>query len=563
MPISAEEKVNFLQKLPIFKGLDLSLVESLAERARLVSLDAGKHIYTQGGEANGFILVYSGKVKLWRQERGREIVAATLLDGHETGQDELFFNRPYRYTATTLTPTKILWINLQDFKWLIKVFPKAIRRLRVLAKARHMASRQTYSWQEEDEVVRFAAQRHPVVLLKKISLPAAVIAIAVLMWFLLDSILGLGQISFYVAGMILSLGSFWFIWQWYDWQNDRFIITSLRVVWLEEVLLFGTSRQETLLSNIQVVEAHSGLLGNLLGYGDLSLRTFTSAGNMLLVKVDQPDLFKDVVYAEQQRVEQHSEEQLSQAMRQTVRQNLGLAPPPPTSHPEGTVRPTLDLPRFSTWNPFVNRIVDGDQIIYRKHWIVLLKKTFLSMIGLAGLLLLDVLILSARRTGNAGFIVPSLNFILLFNFIAGGLLLFLFWYRYSDYRNDLYVITSEMIVDSERKPMLGSLDTRTAPIKNIQSTKVNRKGILRNLLNYGTLHINVADQRLDFIDVYDPDRVMRDLFAKLYQNEQAEKEQRTRNELGRMGEMIRIYHDLQQDDNDHRPDDFFQDGKPT
>ena len=360
-------------------------------------------------------------------------------------------------------------------------------------------------------------------------------------------LLQLGQIAFYVGGMIVSLGCLWLVWQMYDFQNDLFIITNLRVVWLEEVLIFGSTHQETMLASIQSMETRSNFFGNLLGFGDLMIRTYTKLGNLLLTSVNRPELFKDVVYAEKTRDDHRSQEDLTDTMRQTVRQNLGLETPPPPMPDTEPKNIPVEEPVGSLWNPFSTRVVEGERIIYRKHWLVLLRKVFFPLFGLTALIVLDALIFYARNAQPIPLPLPSSDNILLVNVIAGAFFAFLLWYRYADYRNDMYVITPEMIIDSEKKPLLGSLNTKTAPLTNIQSTRVERRGILRNLLNYGTLQINVADQRLDFIDVYDPKQVNQDLFAVRNQLEKKTKQAESDAELGRVGEMIGIYHQTQQE----------------
>lgn len=555
MSITLQEKTAFLQSLPFIKGLDTEVVRTLAERARVINLEPGKHIYSQGDQARAFVLVYAGQVRLWYQEGRQEVEYATLLDGHELGQEELLNNIPYRYFATTEKPTTLLWISPQDFEWLLGKHAQAEIRLRYLIKARHMAARQAVDWLEEDEVVRFAAQRHPVELLRSLLMPAAVIAIGALVWSLLFMALGLGQIAFFVSGMIVSLGSLGLVWQMYDFQNDQFIITNLRVVWVEEVLIFGSSRQETMLSSIQSVETKSNFFGNLLGFGDLMIRTFTSLGNLLLTSVSRPDFFKDVIYAEQARAEHRSHEDLTDTMRQKVRQKLGLETSLPSSTSGEPQAKNIDQPFTSLWNPFTTRVVEGDQIIYRKHWLVLLRKTLLPVLGFAALLLLDGLLFYARSVQPMSLPLPTFDNLLFINVLVGLLLAFLLWYRYTDYRNDMYIITPQMIVDSEKKPLLGSLITKTAPISNIQSTRVEQKGIMRNLFNFGTLQINVADQRLDFIDVYDPQLVMHDLTSMRNQQHKMEKAARSQSELERVGEMIGIYHRTQQEGNTAGYDD--------
>ena len=66
------------------------------------------------------------------------------------------------------------------------------------------------------------------------------------------------------------------IWEFLDWRNDFYLVTSLRVVWLEQVLLRSSSRTEAPLPNIQSVNVHSSLMGRLLGFGDVIVRTYTT-----------------------------------------------------------------------------------------------------------------------------------------------------------------------------------------------------------------------------------------------------------------------------------------------
>ncbi len=105
----------------------------------------------------------------------------------------------------------------------------------------------------------------------------------------------------------------------------------------------------------------------------------------------------------------------------------------------------------------------------------------------------------------------------------------LFWiYEFLDWRNDIYVITPDQIADINRKPM-GKEDRREAPIKNIQSINFQRKGLPALILNYGTVNIQIGNEKFTFDNVYNPSEVQRQLFKKFlaYQenSQAAEREQ--------------------------------------
>jgi uncharacterized membrane protein YdbT with pleckstrin-like domain len=91
----------------------------------------------------------------------------------------------------------------------------------------------------------------------------------------------------------------------------------------------------------------------------------------------------------------------------------------------------------------------------------------------------------------------------------------LWWlYQYVDWRRDQYMITSDQIIDVNRKPF-GMEDLRTAPIKNIQSVRYKRAGLLGLLFNYGTVFIRIGDDEFTFDHVPDPAAVQQAVFGAL------------------------------------------------
>jgi hypothetical protein len=119
----------------------------------------------------------------------------------------------------------------------------------------------------------------------------------------------------------------------------------------------------------------------------------------------------------------------------------------------------------------------------------------------------------------------------------------LWWlYRYIDWANDIYQISSQQILDIYKKP-LGREERKVAPLENILGTEVDRKGLLGILLNYGDVIANVGTSQFTFEGVLDPVQVQQDIVhaQETLLHARAERERaRRQNE---MVELIDIYHE--------------------
>jgi hypothetical protein len=71
---------------------------------------------------------------------------------------------------------------------------------------------------------------------------------------------------------------------------------------------------------------------------------------------------------------------------------------------------------------------------------------------------------------------------------------FLTWYHY---RNDIWVITNQRLIDSYR-PHPFNQKLSTADLVNLQDMTVERAGILQTALNYGTVICQTASVDRDF-----------------------------------------------------------------
>jgi signal transduction histidine kinase len=227
-------------------------------------------------------------------------------------------------------------------------------------------------------------------------------------------------------------------------------------------------------------------------------------------------------------------------MRQTIRQSLGLDVTHPVEPPQPIMEPDGEEGRWVI--PLLRtREVRGDIITYHRHWLVLIGKTWMpTFISIALSVLLIYLYSQNMTIGRVE--IPLMSSLIV---LGGGILICLgaIVYHYLDWKNDIYKLTKETIIDSERKP-LGREVTKSAPIKNILSIEHSREGIIRLLLNYGIVNVVIADTTLTFYDVHNPAQVKQDIFYRQQQLKRESEEAEAEQDRTRMSEWLKAYHEI-------------------
>jgi hypothetical protein len=230
-------------------------------------------------------------------------------------------------------------------------------------------------------------------------------------------------------------------------------------------------------------------------------------------------------------------------MVQTLREQLGLdeaepgtpGGPAPRPRPEADMGPRPSLLSLFWATNFKMRYEQGSTITYRKHWYLLLKKTWLP----AFLTFLVVLFTAANIPGTLTVFSPDSAIIIGTALLAviGG-----WWlYRFVDWRNDMYQLTTDSIIDIYRKP-LGTEVRKAAPLENILSLSHERIGILGQLFNFGNVVASVGDKAFTFDGVSNPAQVQQEIFIRMDERIDAKRRSDNAQERIRMAEWLAAYH---------------------
>jgi hypothetical protein len=116
-----------------------------------------------------------------------------------------------------------------------------------------------------------------------------------------------------------------------------------------------------------------------------------------------------------------------------------------------------------------------------------------------------------------------------------------FAYRVMDWSNDKFEVTNEQIIDIDRKPF-GTESRNAAQLESILGTNYERKGILGNLFNFGTVYITVGGSKLAFEDVMDPATVQSDIDRRRMARQAKQNEAKIAGDRDRMAEWLAFYH---------------------
>ena len=399
-----------------------------------------------------------------------------------------------------------------------------------------------YTWLVPDEKLQLISRRHKIIpVLRLISINAAGLAAFALLLFAAFTSKDFSQLLMVLAFLVLLGGILSSVWGVAEWANDIFIITNHRVIAQRQLYGFFDSRQESPTSAILSTGYDTSLMGRLIGYGTVNLRSYT--GEIFFKKLPFPQTIFEYLEYLRGRVTEEKKAEEKKLIQSTLSGRLGgavqnsavnikpstFSTSPTMTYQSGSIQDWLA--RF-----FQLRQEKGNSIIYRTHWWILVRKTFVPFL----LLLILFLGFVGRLLGMFASLpeIPFYTATLVLTVISA-----LWWiYQYYDWYNDQYILTKDQLVDVSRKP-LGYEDRRSAPVKNIQTVEFKRKGLIGLMLNYGTVRIQIGNEELTFDDVYAPSQIQGEIYLHLkkFQDEQQ------RLEGQRMAEWITTYDQLKRD----------------
>lgn len=520
---------EFLSKNHLFSGSPSAALDDVESSFDFYDLQADEILFREGDANNALFFILSGSVHLFSTIGGVKTKNSNLNQGNFFGEAGLFTKRAHAYSAVTNEPTLIASLDRRAFFRLIQRYPQLRENFLRLRAANKMAMDQDTTWLHDHERVYAFERKASVLLALKSVLPSLVFIgsfILAATYFFLDSV---WLVPAGIAGMLIAI--LWLIWNVIDWNNDHYIVTNARVIWVERIILFYDSRSEANMENILAVSSETNFFERIFGVGTVLVKTYT--GQIKLRWVDDPRYLVSVIEDQHLRSKQNKRKVDKARMRKVLYQRLGYEPT--SSKRERTTEPWVETKKPGWFDDmFKTRTEVGNTITYHKHLFGLVRDSIKYLLGL-----FSIILFLGYWEFFSGQMMPLFGFVsLLILMLFLGLAVL---YQYLDWRNDIYQITDDQIVDIDRKP-LGDDDRRSASIENILSTEYKRDGILGLLFNFGTVFIRIGQNEFNFEDVADPSGVQQDIIQRQLGLKKKKKEQHAELENERMSEWINLYH---------------------
>ena len=518
-----------LATVPLFANLTHEERRELAGFVGVAHLPRGEVVFYQGEVDATFYMLLEGQAVRYATDESRKArLIGPLNAGDAVGERYLFVEEPWGFTLRTTTRTTWLYLTREDLAQFLQRRPAIRGKLVPADRSMIQAKGKSFGWLALDEEELLRRRRHVAALFRRLFVwpdwllwVAAVLLVAI-PWARIRP----GLSFLHLPGWaILAL---WALWCVVDYWNDYLVVTTKRVVYREKVVGLFESLFEVPLGKVQNVVVRQDFLGNLLGYGRLNVDTAATSGirPLSFTFTRAPEAVKTLVFEEMERLRVGRIPQTRRAIRERMDAGMrvGLRPivrkpaVPPAAVKLGQVHPGVLIRAYhaSLGRLFWLEQRTEDTITWRKHPLRLIAK-----VGPTTLLaVLAVLVYSFLRRQ-----IGLELWILLAALVPLALW---WWWGWMDWGNDLYIVTRDRIIDTERLPLGLRLKKMEAPFDRVQNVTFELPNLIANLFNFGTVSIYTAgvEGKMDFQYVANPRKVQAEIFQRLaaYEEEQRRKQ---------------------------------------
>ncbi len=559
------ELLHSNDKLEDFKGAfsEDEDLEEFATRAKFLEFQQGTQVVKQGERGDSFFIVMEGQLRGLDVSKPRPRLLSYLAKGAIFGTPALLSNNRQR-TATVEVVTYTVTLAVfdeDDWSWLMGKDSRFETLFENIEKNRIEQSHKEFPGRQWDEVVVAATKRHYTAYIASIHTPIILLIIPII-FFLAARLLGVDFDT--TLSLVVMIGSTLFfatiaiflaVYNYLDWRNDDFIVTTKRVVHIERILFFGEQREDAPLTRIQDVTLISDVL-DLIFDSDTVRMTTAGAGVIEFNHIRNADLIREAIFRERERAKARVAAGDVAALRHSIAQQIHWEDPLetnviPVAEADGML---VHQPRTYHYHRlidyFIPRIkevneVDGGTtvIIWRKHYYVLFMNVALPLMVL---LISTYLFLSSLFA----FVPPSFDaggwIVRLGLFVAMGASLLWYLVKYDDWIKDLYMVTDSQIIDIESAAFRVRKTRREGTFDNIQSVYSNISNLFYKLINLGDVVIETAgsEETFTFRKVFDPASVREEIFNRwaIYQQMQREAQRDATHK--QVMEVIKEYHDI-------------------
>jgi len=149
-----------LSRVDILRNLPPDQVQAIVAHIHLISLPAGKPVFTQGSAGESMFIIDSGRVRIeYADEAGERRLVAELGEGQTFGEMALIYHSPRTADAVPSTETAAFVIHRTELEELMAASPELARAVSELADQRRRTGRIPEAAISGEDWTRAAARR--------------------------------------------------------------------------------------------------------------------------------------------------------------------------------------------------------------------------------------------------------------------------------------------------------------------------------------------------------------------------------------------------------------------
>jgi hypothetical protein len=536
-----------LKQVDTFAELRDADLRALVRIAQIEKYAAGAELYRQSDVDNVLYVILDGQASLFRIDpAGVESFIGFRGPGPTgwLGEASVLLGDAHDVTAFAYTELAVLKIERKPLLELLDEDPGLRSRLTPKPENADRLNAPRFNWQGADESVIKFVREHPWALYRRMIIPAAALFALLIAAVLIGSLISILSIILLVlAGLVfIGIGVYVFI----DWHDDFYVVTNKRVVHVDQIPGIRQKLEEAPLSTIQEIQfARNSITAHVLNFGDLRVETF--GGSVAMKDVPQPEELKSLIFREIEKVRSRARAAARKAIRDELDRRVGQqahTPAPAAAAPVEEAQPATSLRSIlaGVFRYFFPKLREesGDSVIYRKHWVALIRKTRLPFIGLFATLLAALIWMDPRSL--LGRILPD-SF-----WIAWIILALVFgawsWWLFEDWRNDLYIVTATRIIDLQRVPFLLQETRKESGLDKVQTLEASVPTPWARLWRYGNVTIRVPGTAYEFKDVQFPHAVQREISKRVDQFKRRQAENEARGRRAELSDWFAVYDNI-------------------
>ncbi len=541
-----EQLAETFAQVPLFKELRPSDLRALAIACQIKTYRAGTELYRQSDVDNLLYILTAGQVALYRVDpQGVESFIGLREPGPDgwLGEASVVLGDAHDVTAIAYTDVAVIELERKALAQLMQEEAGLRGRLNLKQENADRLDAPHFKWQAADESVIKLVREHPWALYRRMVIPVVALIGLLVAGVVFGSLISALTIVFLVLGALafVLIGVYVFI----DWHDDFYVVTNKRVVHIDQIPGIRQKLEEAPLSAIQEIQfARNSILAHVLDFGDLRVETF--GGSVAMKDVPQPEKVKSLIFREIEKVRSRARAAARKAIHDELHRRVGqkqASPAPavaPAEAPPGATLASFLSGALRYFFPRLREVV-GDSVIYRKHWVALLRKARYPFTGLVFTIIATVIWWSG---GPLLGLLPDSFWVawlvLLLVFVAWSLWIF------EDWRNDLYIVTSTRIIDIQRVPFLLQETRKESGLDKVQTMEVKVLTPWARLLRYGNVIIRVPGAAYEFHDVQNPTAVQIEVSKRVDQFKRRQAENEARGRRAELSDWFAVYDHIRQ-----------------